>query len=405
MEILTSIASYLNRQSLCNFRLVNWQCASAGVSYIPQNGLSVLNTVSNLEALKQLLKYPSIARNTRKLSIVQARWPVCSRKEWEVHPLLYQGNDRSNPRLYHIKSKVADDAFAAYRHFIEEELARRYHDDVHDLFNILRSLPNLHSLSVTNIQIWRWHPADNTHYHNLIKRIWIGPHLDYEVSPALQTLLLAVGTGFKNLKYLGVRGEFNPSKLDIIATAQFTGIQSLDIEAFKPTVIERFAPSQFASIQTLEIESFRVLQDEHAIQRFLLTFPNLVKLSMSFLGWGPSIPTIIGRLLWHRLQVLRISDIWASEDDIFDIFNNHIKTITCFNLENASLTRGSWRALFTRIRKLGSQATIMADGELYGRKSKHTLDMRSETVRLKLEHFLKDRNALWPFEMITQEES
>jgi hypothetical protein len=61
--------------------------------------------------------------------------------------------------------------------------------------------------------------------------------------------------------------------------------------------------------------------------------------------------------------------------------------------------------LFTRIRNLSSQAIIAADGELYGRRSKHTLDMRNQAAVLKLEHFLLDQNAPWPFDKVTQDES
>jgi hypothetical protein len=150
MEVLISTASHLDAKNLSNFHLVSRQCARAGLSLIPQNGLSVLNTAGSLRELKHLLESPSIANNTKDIMIIQGTWPVCSRQEWETHPLLCHGNDRSRAPL---KPKSADEAFAAYSDFVEEQVARRYHDNVNDLFKILRSLPNLHAVTVTNVQI------------------------------------------------------------------------------------------------------------------------------------------------------------------------------------------------------------------------------------------------------------
>lgn len=374
LEIMISIASHLDAKSLCNFRLASQKCAKAGISLIPQNGLSVLNTPSSLRDLKELLQESSISTNTRHLTIVQAIWPVCTRQKWEIHPLLSQG--RSNPRLCFpdVQKSCVDEAFAAYSEFIKEQLAWKYHEVINNLLNILRLLPNLSTVKVASAQMWVWNSSKNVRYHKLIKRIWMAPHLDYEVSATLQSLLLAFESGFDNIKNLHVVGEFNPSFLIMIPLASY-----------------------FASIQYLNVDTFKAFHNGDDIKKFLQAFFNITELFMAFQGMDPSIINVIGQLFWHCLQILHMNDIWASEDEIFECYRKHSGTLTCFGMHNASLTQGSWRGLFTRMRSLKAQAGIVAGGELYGRKSKHTLDLRHKDTSLLLEKFLQDPSMHWPF--------
>ena len=145
LEILIAIASQLNIEDLSSFRLINRQCANAGLSLIPQNRLSVIDTIECLENFKAFLQCESIRNNTKKITFVYGKWPVCrSRKAWACHPLLFRGNDRSNAtRLHSTDYIVANLAFKNYSKFLKRELARRYYNDVADIFDILSALPVL----------------------------------------------------------------------------------------------------------------------------------------------------------------------------------------------------------------------------------------------------------------------
>ena len=118
--------------------------------------------------------------------------------------------------------------------------------------------------------------------------------------------------------------------------------------------------SQFHSIQVLHIESLSMEQNDDMARRFLLAFP------LSFQARESSIVEIIGDIRWERLRVLHLEDVWASEQEIFNIFKNHHEILTHFTVNCASLKRGSWNALLLRLGTLKSSATIVLDGELCG---------------------------------------
>lgn len=369
MEILIDIASYLNATDLGNFRHASRKCARAGVSLIAQNGLSVLNTSAGLREIQQLLQCKSIATSTRQLTISHGGWPVCTRQEWEIHPLLFGGQSR----LQMLQTSNADKAFAAYSAFIAEEQNRGHDEDVNTISQTLTLLSSLQTIVISHMQIWSWHPSRNTKYRNLQREIWMTPYHNDTVAPAVQTSLLALSSGFPNITCLTIYGTFNPAELYRCQSGL-----------------------QFPSICKLYIVSLQIRENEDVIQNFLQAFPNLVDLSLTFKGWGPSIPNIAGKLFWPRLKKLRLDDLWASEGDIFSIFEGHQYTLEYFSLGNTTIVQGSWRSLFTRIRGLSARGQITADGELYGRRSKDTLNMNHVTRSL-LRVFMQDKQASWPF--------
>jgi hypothetical protein len=371
-EILIAIASELSGQDLGKFRLANSQCARAGISFIARNGISILNTATCMKELIRLTECKAIADTIRELTFVHCEWPTCSRSEWEIHPLLLGGNDRS------LSGARREEAFNDYSRFITEEQGRRQHEDVETFFHALTLLPKLTAVTISHVQLFHWHPSYNLKYQILQERIWLCPYLIDSIEPALQTFLLAFGSEFSNITSLTVQGAFNPAELHL-----------------------NFEMTHFPSIQKLHISSLVIIQNEEMVQQFLLAFPNLVDLSMSFHGWGPSVPIIIGDIVWPQLKKLYLGDLWASEQEIFSTFSNHIQSLESFTLSKALLTQGSWRSLFTRLRELDSPALVTADGELYGRRRCDSIVFTgSQDSAENLQRFLQDRNAPWPFDTV-----
>ena len=369
-EILEQIASHLNAEDLGRFRQVNRLCARVGISLIARNGLSVLNTSAELKEIRQLLQCQSIATSTRQLTISHGDWPVCTRKEWEIHPLLFGGQSRFQT----FQTKRADKAFTDYLAFIAEEQNRRHHQDVNTIFEVLSALPNLRTVAFCHMKIWALHPSRNTKYRELQQRIWLTPHIkDDNVAPAVQIFLLAFSEHFSNITCLTIHGTFNPAELYLSPVG-----------------------SQFPSIHTLRVTSLQVQENEDVIQKFLLAFPNLIDLSVTFKGWDESIPDIVGELFWPHLKRLRLDELWASEEEIFTIFKHHQHDLEQFSLGNTMITQGSWRSLFTRIRNLHAQGQVIADGELYGRRRRDTLNM-DHAALTHLIQFMQDGQAQWPF--------
>lgn len=342
-EILTDIASRFKVPDLKNFRLVNRTCASAGLSFIPQNGLSVIDASECMENFTQLLRCETIANNTKKMTILYGKWPICfTQNHWARHPLLFRGNDRSNATKVHsIQSDAADVAFNSYWAFMKREWSRRYYEEVADIFDLLSHLPNLEEVEISSLEACAWTPSLKPQYCALQKRICMSPKIGYDVTPGLEKFLLAFSDFFRNIKKLTITGILNSATLNV------------------PLI-----NYGFYGIQTLQISSFGDRQDEEITRQFLSAFPNLVELSLDFQGWESSLVNIIGELYWEKLSVLRLGDAWVSEEEIFKIVYNHREKLTQLTINCATLTSGSWDALLRRIQILNSKATIILGGSL-----------------------------------------
>jgi hypothetical protein len=315
----------------------------------------------------------SIAEGTKQLTISHGSWPICSRGEWETHPLLFGGNDRWNAIQVTDGDRV-EEAFSEYKKFITEEQDRRLPEDVETIAYLLNLLPNLQTIVISPMQDWSWHPTRNTKYHNLQKRIWINPYMHNSVAEAVQTLLLAFSNKFINIPCLTIYGTLDPSELYLSPSS-----------------------SRFPTIYKLCVMSFQILENGDVIQKFLQSFPNLVELSVKFQGWESSIPNIVGELFWPHLKALRLDDLWASEGDIFDLFKRHQHTLERFSLGDTTIVQGSWKSLFTRIRSLCLTTQIVVDGELYGRRSRDTVTIHHHGAAARLTSFMQDQNVPWPF--------
>jgi hypothetical protein len=368
LEILNQIASYLNSRDLKSFRLVNCKFARVGISLIAHNGLSVLNTIWGFEEIRELLKCESIAVTTRELIIYHGAWPVCSRAQWEIHPLLFGGQSR----IQNFQTAQADKAFADYSKFIEIERNRTSEENAEVFSHTLRLLPNLKAVTISHMQNLSWHSSRNAKYQALQRKIWITPYIADEVTIVAQRFLLALSGGFRNVTSLTIYGTLNPTE----SFLRHSG--------------------QFQSISTLCIRSLQVQENPSLIQNLLRSFPNLVEISLTFTGWSQYIPNVLGDVFWPHLKRILLVGLWASEDGFFNVFKSHCQTLEIFGLCNVTIVHGSWRSLFTQIRSLGAHSEIFADGELYGRISKNTLKMDQAALSL-LFNFVKDKNFVWPF--------
>jgi len=377
VELLVNVASNLDGEDFRNFRLVNKRLAAISLHQIAKNGISLLNTAGDLKQLQKILTCTEIARNVKQLKFLHSEWPMAfSRREWETHPLFVAGNDRGQDVL----PDEADKAFEAYSLFENTERKRIHSEDVDRLKSILISLPNLQSLFICHMQHCVWKPSLNTRYNNLIKRIWMSPYLGDDISPGLVFLLLALGSDFPNINKLEINGSLNPEFM---------------VETFfKPTDIKPLA--LLTQIRVLHVDSFRVIQNENSIIKFLEAFPNVSNASIKFQGWGPAI-SIIGTVKWTNIGDLQLSGLWTSEEEIFQTFQNHHKTLKSFTLRSSALTEGSWRSLFTRIRGLNSGVQVIGEGELYGRTRRETLNLHLPTISTSLVKFIEDHTVDWPF--------
>ena len=370
VELLYLIASNLNSCDLGNVRCTCSKLAAAYAPLVARNGISVLNTSDNLKEFNGFLE-TEIAASTRVLTVYHGEWQVCKRKEWEIHPLLHGGNDRSNHAYvqdhYALKANIA---FLAYARFIESEKNRRRGDDIETIHHALNTLKNLHTINRSNFQTWQ--PTHNSKYYRLLKKIWLLPHRQGPITRVVEAFLLGFGNGFQNIKSLGIYGAFDAADVQIAPEKRFN------------------------SFERLYVSCFQVYDSQDNIHQFLEAFPNLLHLSIGFQGWGPSIPDVIGHLFWSRLKTLCLKEIWASEKDLLTIFTRHRSTLEAFSLHHGALTQGSWRSLFTRIRSMNTGVEVTAKGELYGRSSKHTIILHAAAAS-NLARFMKDENTPWPF--------
>jgi hypothetical protein len=363
-EILFKIAAQLNAQDLGQFRLANRYFSRVAGPLIARNGLSLLNISEEIKRLEQIFEDANIAQSARKLTISYGNWPVCTRQEWELHPLLFGGQ----ARFQSFRTSRADRAFQEYSAFIKDEKDRTHQKDLDATFRVLSLLPNLHTIVIAQMH---WYPSRNTRYRSLQQKIWMTPYTNDPIAPAVQTFLLTFTHRFPNVSCFEIHGAFVPTELC------HTGMK-------------------FFYIRKLYISSLQVQRNEDVTRIFLQAFPNLTDLSIKFKGWDQAIPNVTSSLVFSSLRNTSFDNLWASEEQILIFFKDHQETLEIFSLGNTTIIHGSWRSLFTRIRNLNARAQIKINGELYGRTSKDTLSLNPITIIL-LTDFLLDRNLTWPF--------
>lgn len=375
-EILIQIAWLLNAKDLAAFRLVNRQHCEAGFSALAKNGISLLDTVTDMLELTSIVRTTRLSRHVRQLKLFHGDWPLCSRDEWETHPLLFGGNDRSHlSKIDLILSREAHHAFRRYERFMQREMSRRFEDDIFALNQVLNDLPLLSSFAINHIQSCVWRNTTLNRYDRLQRSIWLAPNLTSDVSAAVETFLLALPNDHTLSKFT-IGGLFNPSLIGL-----------------------NYGILVFDKIRHLEIANLRVNNDETAMVDFLSAFPNLSTLSLQILGYGPT-TRFLGRVSWKSLKMLDVGGFWSSEADLSHFLSAHAGTLNILTLTDIALIEGSWRSFFTRTRALLQEQKeciqINIEGELYGRNCRETLSPMQHK-QAKLDAFLANSGTVWPF--------
>ena len=167
------------------------------------------------------------------------------------------------------------------------------------------------------------------------------------------------------------------------------------VGCFDPTMLHVDMPlMNLCAVRYLTVQGFMCSENDKSITQFLRCFPSLEELSITLNGWAPV--TILGSLQWFNLKEVSLHGVWTAELEFYTLFRNHARTLRHFDINNSSLTQGSWESLFTNIRHLGSVSAVSASGELYGRTAKGTLNMDCGQA-IELERFMKSPNLDWPF--------
>ncbi|KAL5330803.1 hypothetical protein ACEPPN_000326 [Leptodophora sp. 'Broadleaf-Isolate-01'] len=351
MELLAAIAAELTVDDLSNFRLTARLFARAGLSLVPQHGISILHTTQDMKAFLRLLQCADITNNIKTLRIFHAEWPISSRRQWEA---------RRRP-------PVSENS--AHQTTIVKNCSGISEEDEY-LKEIMQHLPNLQKVIVSSAYNLLWDATKKPPRLNHTIQSCSFP--SNEVSRSVESVLLALGPNMLWLKSLSILGYFNP---DMMTVAN---------------------PFSLSYVQSLHVKDFRVTRNEAHIHQFLTCFQNVQKLDISYKSWGPS-PNTLDLIYWPSLRSLKINGLWTSEQDFFDAFFRHERTLSDFNLHNCALTEGSWRGLFTRLREIQSYASITGSGELYGRSSEETIDMNLPMSRKSLSDFMGKPSINWPF--------
>ncbi|KAI0550151.1 hypothetical protein F4679DRAFT_544159 [Xylaria curta] len=152
-EMLYEMAAWLPLADLRQFRLADRRCAAIGLPILVRH-LYVLNTIACLQEFRDFLKTIPTAY-TRALTIYHGKWPGCSRKEWETHPL-HRYEQFSRPRgsdeVARPITPLASSAFRRYREFLSREDARSYQSDLDIIADILKQIPNLRHVTIETLQ-------------------------------------------------------------------------------------------------------------------------------------------------------------------------------------------------------------------------------------------------------------
>lgn len=372
LEIVLIVASNLTVRDLRNFRLANKQIARSTSSLLARNGtISVLNTSTSLHGFSELLKVQEVAGSIRQVTFLHGTWPVCTRKQWETHPLLCGGNERPNwGRIRTDYIAKSDEAFANYLEFITVEKRRTQEEDLRLIIRVLASLENLRVVNITAVPTWQPHLSEK--YSKLVKRIRIAANQQSGASRTLHTILSAINRlSCSTLSNIAINGPFTYDDLH-----------------FQP-------PITLPKVLQLHLSFTNMLQSRSA-KDFLRIFPNLTHITVGFHCWDAFTPDLLRDLLYGQLQVLRISDILASEEQLFTLFLYHQFSLRRIEICDIALSDGSWRSLFTRIRALNTEVGIIIEGDLWGRLFIDNICINAEASVL-FAKFMRDLLTTWPF--------
>ncbi|KAJ2992897.1 hypothetical protein NUW58_g2017 [Xylaria curta] len=206
-EILREIASMLPVSDLHQFRLVDRRCAAMGFPALGRR-LYVLNTIACLQEFRKFLDtVPTIY--TRHLTIYHGKWPVCSREEWETHPLiLYENFPRPSVPYQPTPptSLSVATAFQKYREFLSREEARCYRSDSDIVAQILGRFSRLDSVTIETLQPWGRVPGSNAKLATLREEIWILPTFNGAMNRMVRCVIDSLHRN-PSIRSLDIRGK------------------------------------------------------------------------------------------------------------------------------------------------------------------------------------------------------
>lgn len=301
-DILVIIGALMPRESLCNFRLT---CRNIAVATTPIIGrhLAVLNVGRCLEEFHSCMTLNrTLARSTRHLTIYHATWPICTRRRWEVHPLLLGGNERFGLPLSY-ESIAANNAFQGYRQFIFQESNR----DASDLVKIFRVLPSLTHITIDHIRKRRRNRLPC--FDRLRRTIWLEPNIRDFIGVTVQNTLQTIS----GVTVLNIKGSFTPDEA-------FCG-----------------RPRTRVTVDKLEICSLKVC-DNGSLRKLISGFHNLRRIALRT-DRRETLP--LGEITCDRLEDLELSGWCVAESSLVELINRH-RFLSSLNIFGVTLMSGTW---------------------------------------------------------------
>jgi hypothetical protein len=318
-EIIALVADFLPLAALREFRLVSRRLADVAYPILSQH-LSIVNIAECREEFERFIYQNQVAaRCAKRLTIYYGSWPVCTRDDWETHPLLLGGCHRMD--VGRQRSHLADQAYRDYRDFILRESSR----DPSDLLVALRGLPNLRSITLTPL---RASHHQQPQYSRLRKKIWLQPYMKDSVSPTV-TWILGALNGFCRVTELEIKGNINP----------------YDIEG----------PVRVEFIETLKITSLRC-SDDQKLSRFLSTFGRLRELSLEMHDIVGNTAIPLDRVDWPNLEVLELTNGRISEMSVVSFIQRHT-SLSVLRARGTLMIGGSWESVLRDARLRSAAGT------------------------------------------------
>lgn len=327
VELLLAIAVHLSIIDLRNLRLTSRKIATI-IYPLLVNHLSLLDLLRCLEDFETFLDNIGPVTSTQHLTVYHGRWPICTRKQWEVHPLQ---SFEIHPRLLSNETRswkdtsAADGAYQSYKSFMHSENHRDPANEDRLWRNILCGLPNLNTITIAHLHTWDRRPNGNLRYASLRKEIWMSSFFNESVNLLVSRILNLGSLG--SLRKLVIKDKFSPAAMSL--RTKLDNITTLEMRALQGDAV---TPTNFS--------------------RFLSAFPNLEHLSVCLAtGSRRSIPLPVEPSL-PRLQTLHLSQLWTTEDALFRIISNNPR-LSVIELSKITLQDGNWCSLLSRAGNLG----------------------------------------------------
>lgn len=336
VELFLVIAVHLPIIALRNFRLTCRKIATI-VHPVLVKHLSLLDLLKCLEDFEAFIDSVGPVISTQHLTVYHGRWPVCTREQWEVHPLQpFELHPRflSNETRSQKDTFAIDGAYQSYKLFMDSESHRHPANEDRLWKNILCGLPNLNTITIAHLHTWDRRHNGKLRYESLRKEIWMSAFFNESVSLLVSRILNLSPLG--SLRKIVIRDKFSPAEINV--HTKLDNITSLEMRALQGDTIT-----------------------STNLSRFLSVFPNLEHLSVCLApGSRRSIPLPVESSL-PCLRTLQLSQLWMTEDALVRIICTN-PLLSVIELSKITLQNGSWLSLLTRARNLGRELRVHFEG-------------------------------------------